>query len=157
MYSPYNSQNDITSVSPQYLGYSTNNQYGNFPPLMKDGRASIASYQPEAVRNKELLTANNIKTNFEYRNYLTQNANQIMKIDYMSSLNDVGFYKRYADAPKHDTSSPYLYKSYLDDSKPEGYSNSDLKDLYISREQLQARKVSPIITQEEILKARTQR
>jgi len=141
---------------PKYLGYSANNQYGDFPPLMSDGRSSIASWQPEAIRNNELLQANNIKTNNEYRQYLTRNANQIRNIDFMQSLNDVGFYKRYADAPKPD-GSPYVYKSYMDNSNHTGYSNSDLKDLYISREQLSARKISPVITQEELLKANKQR
>lgn len=154
MYSSYNT--NLPQNQPQYLGYSVNNQYGNFPPLMSDGRTSIASWQPEAVRNNELLKSNDIKSNNAYRNFLTKNGNQIMKLDFMSSLNDVGFYKRYADQPKHDV-SPYLYKSYLDDSQPDGYSNSDLKDLYVSREQLQARKVSPIITQYELLKDKKQR
>jgi hypothetical protein len=156
MYSPYPESIDSNSKPPQYLGYSTNNQYKNFPPLMSDGRTSIASYQPEAVRNEEIIKANSIKTNNNYRSYLKENADKIMQIDLLNSFNDVGFYKRYADTPKPDT-SPYLYKSYVDNSKPAGYSNSDLKDLYISREQLAARKVSPIITQEALMKAKTQR
>lgn len=154
MYSLYitNNLND----SPNYLGYSTNNQYEHFPPLMSDGRTSIASYQPEAIRNNDILNANNIKSNWEYRKYLTDNAQKIMQVDSIQYANDVGFYKRYADQPQ-PYGQPYLYKSYVDNTKTEGYTNSDLKDLYISKEQLNARKIAPMITQEELLQSRKQR
>jgi len=154
MYSTYTSSENTNPV--QYLGYTTNNIYPQFPPLMSDGRTSIASWQPEAIRNNELLQANHIQSNSEYRQYLTKNADQIRKLDMMQTMNDVGYYKRYADTPGVD-GSPYLYKSYMDKTQHVGYSNSDLKDLYISREQLNARKVSPVITQEELLKTGKQR
>jgi len=47
--------------------------------------------------------------------------------------------------------NPYLYESFMDNSKPFGSTNSDLKETYLSREQLQARKITPSITQEELL------
>ena len=37
-----------------------------------------------------------------------------------------------------------------------GYQQSDLKYIYLSREQLDARKVAPAITQEELLKFASQ-
>jgi hypothetical protein len=124
---------------------------------MSDGRASISSYQPEAVKNNDIIQANNIQSNWQYRKYLTENADSVRKVDLIESMNDVGFYRRYADAPKKDNGTPYLYNSFVNGQKPTGYSNSDLKDLYISREQLEARKVSPVITQEELLKIHKQR
>jgi len=43
---------------------------------------------------------------------------------------------------------PLLYKSTFDEKKPTyGYCNSDLKSPYMSREQLQARLISPSISQ----------
>ena len=50
------------------------------------------------------------------------------------------------------THTPYNYSSYIDTAKPQGYVNSDLKDLYLSREQLNARKTSPAITQAQLFK-----
>jgi hypothetical protein len=155
MYTPYNIPSEI-NISPQYLGYSTNNQYEHFPPLMNDGRTVTASWQPEALRNNDILSKHNIQSNWEYRKYLTENAKQIMQADSIMYANDVGFYKRYADEPQ-TYGQPYLYKSYVDNTTPPGYTTSDLKELYISREQLNARKISPVITQEELLKNKQQR
>ena len=54
-----------------YDGYSTNNQYSEFPPMMKDGRSIVSSWQPESHINKEIKKQNNIKSNWEYpRPYL---------------------------------------------------------------------------------------
>lgn len=136
------------------LGYSTNNQYKNFPPLMSDSRAVFAAWQPESIINNDLLKESGIKTNWHYRKYMTTNANQIMKYNMTESCNDVGYYKRmYGNPEPIQTSSgtPQTYKS-LGDSKPVlGVNQSDLKQLYLTREQLESRKVSPAITQEEML------
>ena len=63
----------------QYLGYSSNNIYHTFPPLMADGREVGTTYQPESQINNELIKTQNIKSNWEYRKYLTENAVSIMK------------------------------------------------------------------------------
>jgi hypothetical protein len=39
----------------------------------------------------------------------------------------------------------------MDTREPFGYVQSDLKDMYLSRDQLQARMVAPEITQEQLL------
>ncbi len=143
---PTNKQHIPTST----LGYHSNNKYDNFPPLMSDGRALVASWQPEAVLNKQLIDENNIHSNWQYRRYLTQNANTIMRTNFRESANDVGYIK-IDDKPESSHGSPFSYKSFLDDTKPNGYNTSDLKNLYLSREQLNSRKVSPAITQEQLL------
>ena len=137
-------------VPESSFGYHSNNQYDNFPPLMSDGRALVASWQPEAVANKQLINENGITSNWQYRRYLTQNANSIMKTNFRESANDVGYIKL-DDKQQSSSSGPFSFKSFLDDSKPVGYKTSDLKNLYLSREQLNARKVSPAITQEQLL------
>jgi hypothetical protein len=43
-----------------------------------------------------------------------------------------------------------MFSSILDNEKPLGFTGGDLKDNYLSREQLYARKVSPVITQEKL-------
>jgi hypothetical protein len=146
------------TIPKSSLGYNTNNKYPEFPPLMSDGRSITASYQPEAVINNELIKQNNIVSNWQYRKYLTENSKYIMEVNFREASNDAGYYKRYTGTPLNnseklfDNTSPYLFDSFLDNSKPFGYASSDLKNLYLSREQLNSRKISPVITQEEILK-----
>jgi hypothetical protein len=140
------------------LGYRTNNKYPEFPPLMSDGRAVYGSWQPESTINADLIQSNGIKSNWEYRQYLQKNAKTIIEYNFQESCNDVGYFKRPIDIPSIQSNvvngqqkSPYLYSSATDNSKPFGYSSSDLKELYLSREQLESRKISPVVTQDRLL------
>jgi hypothetical protein len=138
------------------LGYASNNIYAGFPPVMTDGRSIIASNQPESIRNRELLEASGIKSNWQYRKYLTENSQEIAEQNFREACNDVGYTQRFTpNEREHQTkisNVPFIYPSYLDGSQPVGYSNSDLKDLYLTREQLNARREAPSITQEELIK-----
>jgi len=146
---PVDSGNDLL-IPRSTLGYGTNTVYPGFPPLMSDGRAIVASDQPEAVLNNALLKEAGIQSNWEYRQYLTNQAKDIMRYNYRESANDVGYFKRYQDTPD-GYSVPYSYPSFISNDKPAGYVSSDLKSTYLSREQLQAQKVAPVITQDELL------
>lgn len=146
------------------LGYSTNNVYPGFPPLMNDGRALIASWQPDAVLNQSLLQSSGIKTNWEYRKFLTHNANDIMRRNFTEAANDMGYYiqeRKGAANPnfvpifsamqkKH--AQPTKYNSYLEPEQGFGQFESDLKANYLSREQLQARMAAPVVTQDQLLR-----
>jgi hypothetical protein len=46
---------------------------------------------------------------------------------------------------------PKLYSSVQDDSKAMGEQESDLKELYLSRERLDSRKIAPEMTQAELV------
>ena len=122
-------------------GYTTNNKYPEFPPIMADGRSLIASWQPEAVINDQLIKQTGITSNWQYRRYLTENSKQIKDSNFKEACNDIGYYKRFADDPSQ--SAPYLYKTAFDNATPTGYAHSDLKQIYLSREQLDARKYTP--------------
>jgi len=146
------------SIPSSSLGYNTNNKYSKFPPLMSDGRSVVASWQPESIINAELIETNKIKSNWEYRQYLQKNAKQIMEYNFHESATDVGYYKRHIDIPSIQSNvvngphkMPYMFTSGLDNTKPFGYASSDLKQMYLSREQLEARKISPAITQDKLL------
>ena len=141
----------MSDYKSSYLGYHSNNQYDNFPPLMQDGRSLIASYQPESVLNDYLVKSNNIKSNWEYRKYLIENSQKIAEYNKKESENDIGYYMRHDDLTQKSANAPYTYKSFVDESKPIGYESSDLKEMYLSREQLNARMVAPTITQEELI------
>jgi hypothetical protein len=154
VYEPQNYQNAYPECNkPSKLGYHTNNQYDGFPPLMSDGRVITSSYQPEAVLNNYLIKELGIKSNWEYRQYLTNQAKDVMTYNRIQSANDSGYIRRYVDTnAEKPHSTPYAYPSFVDTSKPVGYETSDLKEIYLSREQLQARMVAPEVTQEQLMK-----
>jgi hypothetical protein len=87
---------------------------------------------------------------------MIKNAKDIMKYNCVQSSNDAGYIKRYDDlmSASSNYSTPYIVPSYTDQTKPTGYQTSDLKDTYLTREQLDARMVAPEITQEEMLRIR---
>jgi len=139
------------------LGYHSNNKYDGFPPLMSDGRVITASYQPEAVLNNHLLKEIGVETNWQYRQYLTKNAKEIEKYNRLQAATDAGYFKRYGDEPTPEPyKTPYVYGSAEGSQKPSGYVASDLKEIYISREQLQSRMVAPELTQAELYNKRVQ-
>lgn len=149
------------TVPQSYLGYNTNNKYPQFPPLMSDGRSITATWQPESTINAELIESNGIKSNWQYRRYLTQNAQRIMEYNFRESSNDVGYYKRPIELPSVQSDMvsgnfqpPHRFKSVLDKEHPFGYSSSDLKQMYLSREELNSRKISPVITQDQMFNSK---
>lgn len=129
------------------LGYTTNNKYDEFPPLMNDGRSLVSSWQNETQINHKLIQENNITSNWKYRQYLTQNATTIMEYNLIESANDTGYMipqkEKQQKGKKTDLITPYTFDSLNDRTKP--FENSDLKELYLTREQLLAKKVAPVI------------
>lgn len=151
------------TVPQSERGYKTNNKYPQFPPLMSDGRSITASWQHDAVTNAKIIANNNIRSNWEYRRFLTTNANNVMEQNFRESSNDLGYNSRFATAPNIQSnefvgnttpmlfsSSSYEYPQVL------GYSVSDLKTNYLSREDLQSRKFSPVVTQDNFIKTMNQ-
>lgn len=136
------------TIPPSQLGYHTNNRFPNFPPLMADGRAVISGWQPEAVINDRIIRDNNIKSNWQYRRFITENAKEILKSNFNEECNDTGYFINQQNTIEHKT--PYIYKSIDDTTKIVG-NESDLKDLYLSRERLDARKIAPAMTQAELI------
>lgn len=128
----------------------SNNIHFNFPPIMADGR-NFASWQPGAVVNEKIRQESGIKSNWQYRKYLMENADQIIKYNQLGACDESsGGVVNYGGEEKLN-GSPFLYNSYLDNSQPFGYENSDLKNSYLSRQQLQERMVTPVITQEQLI------
>ena len=74
---------------PTFVGYSSNNVYPNFPAKMQDGRVLSNTYQPESQQNDVILKRENIKSNWEYRKFLTDNAVQIMRENFVIANNQV--------------------------------------------------------------------
>lgn len=149
----YTLYEDIEPTAKSSLGYNTNNKYPSFPPLMSDGRTITASWQPNAVANNKIIQDNHIKSNWEYRKYLTDNGTEIMQQNLKETVNDMGYYARFADTDNDvkQHSTPFLYNASNRNQQPKGYVMSDLKNNYLSREQLDQRKQPVVFTQEELL------
>lgn len=129
----------------------SNNIYNDFPPIMNDGR-NFANWQPGSVINETLKQEAHIKSNWEYRQYLSQNADAIIKYNQMSACGEcVADTVQYGSGKSVSNNSPYLFKSTMDNTKKFGYINSDLKNLYLSDYSLQSRMVTPVFSQSELL------
>jgi hypothetical protein len=123
----------------------SNNIHFNFPPIMADGR-NYASWQPDAVVNERIQKQENITSNWSYRQYLTQNALQIMKYNTSEACYDLGLPSHEQTNKTPSSNVPYLYSSTFDTKNPGfGYCSSDLKSPYLSREQLNARMIAPTL------------
>jgi hypothetical protein len=124
----------------------SNNIHPNMPPMMNDGR-NYSSWQPEAVINEQIQKEAGIKSNWEYRQYLQNNANNIMKYNTMESIYASGNNPYTLVNNETSKNVPFLYTSTHDNSQPKyGFNNSDLKMNYLTREQLQSRMIAPSIS-----------
>ena len=111
---------------------------------MNDGRSIIAGNRSETLLHNSIVKESGETNNAKYRQYMINNAQKIMENDFRNASNDVGYYERFVDQiSKGATGSPYLYNTVMDNNKPLGYSESDLKRIYLTREQLEARRVAP--------------
>jgi hypothetical protein len=125
---------------------ASNNIHFNFPPIMADGR-NYASWQPDAVINQRIQKQEGIQSNWAYRNYLQNNGIQILKYNNLEACYDLGLDPHFHSSKNPSSNVPYLYKSTYDSSSPGyNYPTSDLKNPYLSREQLNARMIAPSIS-----------
>ena len=136
-YYPNQRYNNTTSV---------NNYYDDIPGLMSDGRI-FSSWQPESVINSKIQKQEGIQSNWDYRKYLQNNAQNIMKFNYMNSVNDSGNNPKTYTNNQSSSNTPFVFQSTYDTRTPNyGYNNSDLKNNYLTREQLNARMIAPSIS-----------
>jgi len=144
------------TVPKSKLGYATNNVYPAFPANMHDGRSLIAAHQPEAVLNENLIEQSGIQSNWQYRNYLTHHSQEIAQDNFREACNDTGYFERFLPDQRGDSlpvqNAPLQYSSYDDNRSVENQPDSDLKELYLSREQLESRKTAPVISQDELFR-----
>ena len=124
----------------------SNNIHFNFPPIMTDGR-NYASWQPDAVINQRIQKQEGITNNWNYRQYLQKNGLQIMNYNNKEACYELGLDPHVQTGKTPSSNVPYMFRSTFDTSTPGfGYCNSDLKNPYLSSEQLNSRLVAPSIT-----------
>jgi len=119
----------------------SNNIHFKFPALMSDGRLN-SDWQPGAQKNDEIRKEANITSNWQYRRYLINNADSIIKDNQLEACNQCGCCPYYENNVKL-SNTPYLYNSCLSRDQPYGYEDSDLKNIYLSRNELQCRLTTP--------------
>jgi len=124
----------------------SNNIHFDFPALMDDGRL-YSSWQQDALINNNIKVDADIKSNADYRKYLINNADKIIKLNQYQACNNSGTsinLDKDDNLSSTNTPSPYLFNNSLSNNQPFGYENSDLKQLYLSREQLKVLKTTPM-------------
>jgi hypothetical protein len=129
-------------------GLGFNNKYSDFAPLMSDSRMFTA-YDPHYENNDKYMEKNNIETNYDYRQYLIQNADKIIKENQQTMCDQVGVC-RFSSEPyvQRNPEGKYLYKGHSDKNQPYGYESSDMKDTYVQKSARQSRMAAPIMSQQ---------
>lgn len=123
----------------------SNNIDFNFPPIMADGR-NYATWQPDAVVNERIQRQEGIQSNWGYRQFLQKNGLQVMNYNTQEACYTLGLDPHYNTNATPSSNVPFTFKGTFDTSRPGfGYSDSDLKNPYMSRQQLNARLVAPSI------------
>ena len=101
-------------------------------------------YQPESIVNSKLQQQSNIKSNWDYRKFMQQNATNIMKHNTYEAINSSGN-NPYANIIGGETdTNPFLYLSTHDSRSAKlSHPNTDLRQSYLEKEQFKSRMISP--------------
>lgn len=130
----------------------SNNIHFDYPAIMADGR-TYTNWQPGAKISDDIRKQSGIESNFQYRKYMQDNADSVVKYNQLAACGQC-----YSSVESHSVetgsknNTPFLYKSCLESTQPFGYETSDLKNEYVSAYELQSRMVTPVITQEQLIK-----
>lgn len=129
----------------------SNNIHFEYPPLMSDGR-NYTIWSPACVNNQQFIQASGIQSNYEYRQYLTKHADLVMADNRKNACDECGHcIQGYGNKNGMMNITKHLFRGVNDKSQPYGYENSDLKNMYLSRETLQSRLYAPTLSQYEYL------
>lgn len=126
--------------------YPASNNYDfNSPARMSDGRL-WSQWSPDAVVNERIQRKEGIQSNWAYRQFLQNNGLQIMNYNNQEACYTLGLDPHYNTNATPSSNVPYTFKGTFDTSRPGfGYCNSDLKNPYLTSQQLNSRLVSPSI------------
>ena len=138
----------LMSWSTCYKG--SNNIYSDFPAMMSDGRVHT-EHDTACEINNGILKQTGISNNYDYIQYLIRNGLDIMSQNTNSSQANSNVQ---SFSGNNITTNKYLFKSMSDKKEPFGYETSDLKNLYLTRKELEGKMSAPFVTQEELLKMR---
>jgi hypothetical protein len=86
-----------------------------------------SKWRPEYNKNTKVLEENNIKTNSQYRKFMTENADSIIRMNGVIDRQFCSSVDNYNNVPMSKT--PYIYST----SEMHAYNESDLKNEYIDK------------------------
>lgn len=122
------------------------NNYYTIEPQESAQGPNYSYWQPEAYTNNNILANSGITSNWKYRQYIQKNANQIMKYNSMEAIYSSGNNPYAISNTEPTNKTPYLYNSIHDTNNPSyGFRNSDLKQDYSTKQQMNAKMISPSI------------
>jgi hypothetical protein len=116
--------------------YTPNNDSVNHPGILSDGRM-FTNYIPNSMLNETIKKKNNIQNNEEYRKFLVNNTESIMRNNYEQYSNENKTEYRHEQAIH---GPPHLYMSVQEDTKPFGYEDSSVKQTFLTRQQIDDKK-----------------
>lgn len=120
---------------------SSNNIHFDFPAIMNDSRI-FSSFIPNIELDNFVKQQNNITSNSEYRKYLQNNAVDIIRSNFIAcSMNSNVTLNYFIN--KNNDEKPYIFNNLLSRDQPYGYERSDLKDIYLSKQELNNRIHAP--------------
>lgn len=120
---------------------ASNNIHFDFPAIMNDSR-NYSAFIPNIELDNHIKQQNNIKNNTEYRKFLQNNANDIIRSNFIASgMNSNVIFNQLIE--KHNESKPYIFNNLLSRDQPYGYESSDMKEIYLSRQELNGRIHAP--------------
>ena len=128
----------------------SNNIHHDKMALMSDGK-HFTLYNPACDVNKKIQEKNGMKNNYEYRQFMINNGISLMNKNNMSVCNE-GSECVLNSVSKNKSFGKYLYKSAQDMTKPYGFQQSDLKNIYLELQELNITYETPIVTKDDLLK-----
>lgn len=111
----------------------SNNIHSNYQSLMSDSRI-FTDYSTEFTIEKKLKNEMKIDNNTNYRHYLQNNGDKIITSNQLKSCNSCSYcqYLEKSEVSEKD----YIFRGNLQKNGNFGYGNSDLKNVYLSREKM---------------------
>ena len=113
------------------------------------------SWLPAGELNKNIRIKNNIKTNKDYRKYLVNNADRIIEFNQRQATAEVSnspYYRNYQVIVNSSNGNSNNSNSNNGNSNTNNNNEeSDLKKLYLSRNDINKRYNTPILGQESLL------
>lgn len=86
-----------------------------------------SKWRPDYNKNKQVLEENNIKTNTQYRKFMVENADSIIRMNGVIDRVQCSSVDSYHNLPMSKT--PHVYST----SETHAYDDSDLKNDYIDK------------------------
>jgi hypothetical protein len=122
---------------------ASNNLYSNQPALMEDGR-NYTAWRPASEISQSFQTKLKLPTNWEYRQYMMNNALDIMKSNQLEQCLENPQSLMMASNQMQQSQPTLLDKTQF---------TSDLKQLYVDKFVLQSRMRTPVFTQDQLIDA----